>query len=170
MWTRGPSTMVPRQDFATIVQLTEKAEEYETFQSSRQSPPPSLALVPETAYHRSKNSEKSVVLQLLNRWRNRDKTAAMKWSNRGHHKTRVLVSLVCNRNRAYQRRTPHLNNTNKRRIVSWNCDYEEHLFTDCPKPKVLVQGASFGNGKALQRLNVGAVQDTEVGFRDKRVL
>lgn len=57
--------MVPRQDFATMVQLTEKAEEYETFlrasQSFRQPPPPSLALIPETAYHRSKNSEKAVV-------------------------------------------------------------------------------------------------------------
>lgn len=114
-----------------------ESAEYDTFQSFRQSPPPSLALVSESAYHRSKNSEKAVVLQLLNRWRNRDKTAAIKWSDRGHYKNRVLVSLVCNRNRAYQRRTSHLNNINKRRIVSWNCDDEEHLFTDCPKPKVL---------------------------------
>lgn len=159
--------MIRRQDFGTLAQLMERAEDYEAYvrdkSTFRPPPPPNMSLVQETAYHPKKRPERSwdsaVVnnpppspllppSQSIERYKQLRHTQGVKQvsnlpgsTTKSATATGLLVRFPEQNNRPPTRRPTTYDRRDERpsrRVVTcWNCDQTGHLYRECRQEKVL---------------------------------
>lgn len=147
--------MVRRSDFATIPELTRRAEEYEAYLRDRSTfrppPPPSLALVPETAYVSKRRMERAFDHAAVKPMLTEGVDACAKGetiATSGLAVNNVDCASLETRRGVQPRTMPELNrcapsgenlrpmlNPERSGLVCWNCDQRGHRFRHCPKPK-----------------------------------
>lgn len=157
--------MIRRQDFCSLAELIERAEEFEELVRERKTfrppPPASQALVPETAYVARRRNDRSMDVAVLDSWLPETEQPQQsptvcqptrqvgKTNERGQDK-RVNFDGWANRQRGRNRSpSPRRvsspppspgergNDASFKKATCWNCNAKGHLFRHCQKPRVL---------------------------------
>lgn len=146
-------TMIRRHDFTSLSELTARAEEYEAYVRARQTyrppPPPSQALVKETAYVRNKNPCRANVAAiedpLQEKGNEQPPLGRGRYSSRPYldhppsprNQRRPQANEPQNFRRDLEEQNPYLKGNRESKPMCWNCECEGHFFCDCPEPKTL---------------------------------
>lgn len=161
--------MVRRSDFNTLPELTLRAEEYEAFEKARRDfrppPPPSHAMVQETAYFHRRRPErmcegavvdKAIKVNSCSAQKAQDPepsshTPSMAGPWRCDERQPSPVRRVVSFRNEHNARTatggnsqlrspspgPRSSTASPSSMTCWNCDQTGHRFKDCPQPKIL---------------------------------
>lgn len=155
--------MVRRQDFGTLTQLIERAEEYEAFvrekNAFRPPPPPNMSLVEETAYHPRKRFDRNLDTSQVERrhpnpspmtvrtqeprrefLRARQTASSTPPPNMEKDSSELRVKLPELTSSPPVRssdRPQHVQPSVQPSFICWNCDQAGHRYRDCSQPKVL---------------------------------
>lgn len=157
--------MIRRQDFSSLTELIERAEEFEELVRERKTfrppPPASQALVPETAYVARRRNDRSLDIAVLDSLLpetlqpqprpvsqpSQTNNSRPKSNERGHGK-RVTFDRWADRQRGGDRSpgqrdptqrsaSPEARSSRTEPMICWNCDAEGHLYRHCRRPKVM---------------------------------